>query len=163
MSKFIHQSVRLNTNISRAMRSFLIGSEAGKWLGEVKLIENKIGGIYHVVLTYGNETWVSKTKILEKEFDRSIKFELDLPESLETGFESSLVEISFMQGASKTEYCTEIHVLHKGLKDNEMGVKSKEFFDDFWKEKLNCLRVIFNGNWVIEDRDLVLSVLKSSF
>ena len=68
-----------------------------------------------------------------------------------------------MQGTSKTEYCTEIHILHKGLKDNEEGMNAKKFFEVFWEEKLNIIRKYFNGDWVIEDRDLVLSVLKGGF
>ena len=160
MSGFIHQSVRLNTTITSAMRSFLIEKEVSKWLCDVKSIENKVDGIYHIDLTCGNETWESKTKILEKEFEKLIKFELEVPEAFKAGVDNSLVEINFMLCASETEYCTEIHVLHKGLKNDE---KTKIFFNEFWKEKLNILRKQFNDDWIIENRDLVLSVLKGSF
>lgn len=163
MNKFIHQSVRLNASITQAMRYFLIEEEVSKWLGEVKCIENKVGGTYHINLTYGNEAWESKTKILEKEFDKIIKFNFDVPDRFKQAFADSLVEVNFMLGTSETEYCTEIHVLHKGLKDDELCIEAKNFFNEFWKGKLNILRKQFNGDWVIEDRDLVLSVLKGSF
>ena len=163
MSKFIHQSVRLNTSITQAMRCFLIENEVSKWLGKVNSIENKVGGTYHIDLTYGNETWESKTKILEKEFEKIIKLNFNVPDRFKQAFTDSLVEINFMLGTSDTEYCTEIHVLHKGLKDDELSVEAKNFFNEFWKDKLNILREQYNGDWVIEDKDLVLSVLKSSF
>ena len=163
MSKFIHKSVRLNTSITQAMRFFLIKKEVDKWLGDVCLIENKKGGIYHLTFTHGKKCWESKTEILEKDFERFIKLGMEIPEEFSLGFENSLIEISFMQGTSKTEYCTEIHILHKGLKDNEEGMNAKKFFEVFWEEKLNIIRKYFNGDWVIEDRDLVLSVLKGGF
>ncbi len=160
MSKFIHSSVRLNASITQSMRFFIIEKEVDRWFGKVNCIENKIGGKYDLVFSFQNETWHNETVIRDKVFERSIKLDFSLPERYKNCFEDSIVEVNFMMGTSDTEYCTEIHVLHKGLIDNDEG---KDFFTAFWQAKLDTLRKHFNGDWVIEDKDMVLSILKGSF
>ncbi len=142
------------------MRCFLIEKETAKWLGKPNIIENKLGGKYDLDFSFKGENWNSSATILEKSFEKKIRFDFKLPTKYKDGFHNSTVEINFMMAASKTEYCTEIHVLHKGLLDN---IETKEFFSEFWKEKLEILRKNYNGDWIIEDKDMVLSVLKGSF
>lgn len=149
---FIHKKVRLNASITQAMRFFLIDREVSKWLGQAT-IDNKVGGRYALTLSYDDKKWTSETTILEKDFERLIKFDMITP-----GSESALVEINFMPCTSKTEYCTEIHLIHRNVPENEQNYMSA-----FWDEKLDILRQYFNKDWVIEDRDLVLSVLKGGF
>ena len=149
---FIKEHVRLNASITQGMRFFLIESQIEKWLGTPVCVENKLGGKYHLQLSHGNDTWQSHTEILQKDFEKYIKFDMMSPEGSRTG----PVEVYFMTCTSKTDYCTEIHVLHHGLSSDQLL-----FFKEFWKTKLNKLRYLCNGDWVIEDRDLILSVLKS--
>lgn len=151
--QFIHDKVRLNASITQSMRFFLIGREIDKWLGKAVAAENKIGGIYHLELEHEDHKWSSETTILEKDFERLFKFEFVTPKGILT-----LVEVFFMPCTSKTEYCTEIHLMHKGVSSEE-----EAFIQSFWHDKLNLLRQIFNKDWIIEDRDLVLSVLKGGY
>lgn len=151
--KFIHKKVRLNASITQAMRFFLIEKEVMKWLGNAQ-IDNKNGGIYHLELQHHDKKWSSHTTILEKSFERLIKFDMITPEAQISG----PVEVNFMPCTSKTEYCTEIHLIHRNVPDQEQNI-----MDEFWSEKLDNLRVYFNKDWHIEDRDLVLSVLKGGF
>jgi hypothetical protein len=145
--KFIHEKVRLNASITQAMRFFLIGREIEKWFGQPIAVENKLGGRYAIEFTHSEKTWVSDTSILEKDFEKKLKFDM-----MTSDGSSSYVEVYFMPCTSETEYCTEIHIMHKLCEDDLMK--------SFWKDKLNQLRVLTNGDWVIEDRDLVLSTLK---
>lgn len=151
---FIHLSVRLNTSITQSMRSFLIEKEVEKWLGTNVSIENKVGGSYNIKVVFENVEFESKSIILNKEFEKLIKLEFDIPKEYMIENKKSIVDINFMQCAEETEYCTEIHILHKGVEN--------EFFKRFWNQKLNILRKKYNGDWVIEDRELNLSMLKGS-
>ncbi len=150
---FIHEKIRINASITQAMRFFLIEKEVSKWLGEAT-IENKETGQYKLNLTFDDVNWTSDTTILKKSFERLIKFDMITPGALLSG----PVEVNFMPCTSKTEYCTEIHLIHRNVPDNE-----QEMMSNFWHHKLNHLRKRFNGDWIIEDRDLVLSVLKGGF
>lgn len=152
--KFIHRTVRLNASITQAMRFFLLEKEVTKWLAEKADVVSKKGGKYHLDLVFNEKTWQSHTILLEKDFERMIKFDMITPEA----FQSGPVEVNFMPCTSKTEYCTEIHLVHKNIPIDEQNE-----MNDFWATKLEELRQIFNKDWVIEDRDLILSVLKGSF
>jgi len=151
--KFIHKKVRLNASITQAMRFFLIEKEVTKWLGNAQ-IDNKIGGFYNIEFAYNDKKWSSHTTILEKSFERLIKFDMITPGAQKSG----PVEVNFMPCTTKTEYCTEIHLIHRNVPDQEQSV-----MENFWNEKLNQLRQHFNDDWIIEDRDLVLSILRGGF
>lgn len=148
---FIHVKVRLNASMTQAMRFFLIEGSLEKWLGKPIKVENKLNGQYWMSLSFQDLKWESKGFILDKQFERSIKISF-----FESNSHQSTVEIFFMPCTSKTTYCTEIHLIHKDVKD-------MDFIQKFWEEKCNILRENFNGSWVIEDRDLVLSTLKGGF
>lgn len=150
MKNFGHYKVRLNASITQAMRFFLIEREVEKWFASKASIENKKLGKYHLEFSQNGVNFISHTIILEKDFERRLKFDMMTP-----GLNKTSVEIFFMPCTSKTEYCTEIHVLHRDLVEEE-----ELFFQSFWENKLDVLRAYFNKDWVIEDRDLVLSVLK---
>lgn len=150
MKNFGHYKVRLNASITQAMRFFLIEKEIEKWFGHAIQVENKKNGPYHLEFSHNGIDFKSQTIILEKDFERRIKFDMMTP-----GLNKTSVEIFFMPCTSKTEYCTEIHVLHREVQEAEQA-----FFQSFWETKLDVLRTYFNKDWVIEDRDLVLSVLK---
>lgn len=145
---FIHKKVRLNASITRTMRFFLIEGEVKKWWCEAT-IENKVNGKFLLNLEFNDKKWVSDTVILQKDFERLLKFDMITP-----GAQSSTVEINFMPCTTETEYCTEIHLIHRGVPESEV-----DFMSEFWEVKLDVLRQHFNKDWVIEDRDLVLSIL----
>lgn len=150
---FIRTKVRINASITQGMRFFLIESQVDKWLGRPLKVENKKEGIYHIEFQDQGRIWQSKSIILEKDFEKRIKFDMMSPEA-----NLCPVEVYFMPCTSETDYCTEIHVMHHDLSDEDQVI-----FKGFWQRKLNDLRQLCNGDWVIEDRDLSLSALRSSF
>ena len=52
----------------------------------------------------------------------------------------------------------EIQLIHRNVPDNE-----QEMMANFWSHKLNHLRQHFNGDWIIENRDMLLSELRGGF
>ncbi len=73
-----------------------------------------------------------------------------------TGSDGVTLSLSFhlMKCASKTEYCTEIHVVTTTDAANLEGYK------DEVEQLLEMLRVYFNKTWVILDTDLTASQLR---
>ncbi|WP_240839389.1 SRPBCC domain-containing protein [Acidaminobacter sp. JC074] len=142
----------MNASITQSMRFFLIEKEVAKWLGQAT-IENKTGGKYLLNLEFEDKRWASDTVLLEKVFESRLKFDMITAEAKLP----SSVEFNFMPCTSKTEYCTEIHLIHRNTGEDQ------DIMSRFWDEKLDKLRKHFNNDWVIEDRDLVLSVLKGGF
>lgn len=85
------------------------------------------------------------------------------------------VVFHLMPCASRTQYCTEIHVVvhpdsaRFGVLAEELGSLETEVFEDWrktaqrlWKQRLEALRECVNGDWVIEDKDLTRAVLLRS-
>ncbi len=127
-SKFLHKSVRLNTFIEDSIRYFTLASKMSKWLDDITVddvkykISDKINGS------------------IEEISDNRVVIKL----------ENSFLRIHFMQCTYKTEYCTEIHIIHE-TDDEEISL--------FWDDKLDKLRRIFNRDWIIQDEELTLSIL----
>lgn len=73
-----------------------------------------------------------------------------------TGSEGIMINLSFhlMKCASKTEYCTEIHVI-----TTAEGATLEDYKEEV-KQLLECLRFYFNKTWVILDTDLTASQLR---
>jgi len=85
------------------------------------------------------------------------------------------VEFHLMTCASKTQYCSEIHlVVHPdparfGQRLGGMNEPEHQKIEAWrqaalviWKQRLESLRQCVNGDWVIEDRDLNRGVLLKS-
>jgi len=165
MSKFIHVSTRLYCDLNAAQRMFLIGAKLEKWLCTKAEVENKTNGKFDVLIDTKSGSWdTAGSVIVEKEYERLIKIRMKLPERFAVGFvsdEASVVEINFMQGTSRTEYCTEVHLIHRGFEDSDEGEKAREGLKELWEEALEKLRAEINGDWVIEDRDLTQSCLNN--
>ncbi len=67
-------------------------------------------------------------------------------------------EFHLMQCAENTEYCTEIHLLLKTVES--MGTLNKNIIERAEKI-LEAIRYKFNRSWIIEDKDLNSSLLKT--
>lgn len=160
MENFIHKSVRLSCDINRAMRMFLVETNVRKWLDGAS-VEHKIGGNFMFDIQLSDEVIsLSQGTIISKEFEKLIKIKIRVPDKMRTAFieEYSVIEFNFMQGTSRTEFCTEIHLLHRGLNPESSGDYIGEL-ETFWANKMEKLRYLMNGDWVIEDRDLNRSFL----
>lgn len=73
-----------------------------------------------------------------------------------TGSDGNTLSLSFhlMKCASKTEYCTEIHVI------TTSDASIMEDYKEEVEQLLEMLRVYFNKSWVILDTDLTASQLR---
>ncbi len=127
-NKFIHKSVRLNTFIEDSIRYFTLETKMKKWLDDVYIDDTTYKISDKIV---GSIEEISDHRVVIK---------------LEEGF----LTINFMQCTYKTEYCTEIHIIHE-IDDKDMSL--------FWDMKLDDLRRIFNKDWIIQDEELTLSIL----
>jgi len=162
MSRFLHTSMRLNSDLRKAYRLFTLTEELEKWFAkEIKgsLADNEplSGTFTELKLQFDNLT-VEST--VPKEFIK-FKFPVLLTDqvSLELANEF-LVEIKFMQCTTDTEYCTEIHLMQHGFGDTEESTQIREIYLNFWKTKLETLREMVNGSWVIKDSELTLKCLQ---
>jgi len=148
LKKFIHQSTRLNASIYKSFNSFTKSQKLNIWLCDISDLDNekyefKIKNKDLHIDTLGS-------KIIEKKVNR--KLEINLIEKNKKV--DSIVEINFMKCAPLTDYCTEIHLLHKKLDE-----KDRHFFNRFWKNALDTLRYFYNEEWIIQDKDLNRSKL----
>lgn len=67
-------------------------------------------------------------------------------------------EFHLMQCAQNTEYCTEIHLL---LRKDDLNISPSLSSIEKAEKILEDLRVKFNQSWIIEDKDLNSSLLKT--
>lgn len=160
MSQFLHTSIRLNSDLRRAYNRFTKPEELEKWFAEK--VEGSIE-INEKILCYFKELSEVAVNIqfTALNFKESIRFyfPLELQEN-DAQIDSYEVEIKFMMCTSETEYCTEIHLMQYGFKDTEASRLIRQKHLEFWKEKLEKLRFLVNGNWVIKDSELTLRCLK---
>jgi len=146
------------------MRFFTVQNMAEKWL-ESPEIENKIEGIFHMDVKCGDmvkdKNW--KGRIRKKEFEKRLIVEFAFESKIDA-FTSNQVtmEVNFMRSASRTEFCTDIHVILKGFCDTEEGRMLRDGLAEYWRQRLEVLRALVNGNWVIGDNDLSHSSLLGS-
>lgn len=120
---------------------------------------------------------LSKEARLEKYFGKSdstliLKNESFLLECIEKDeyvkvewhFKSPRVSFIFniMNCTSKTEYCTEVHLLIKSF-NPEYLEQNQESFRLIGNSVLEVLRKHYNKDWVIKDSDLHLSQFRGSF
>lgn len=148
---FIHKSTRLNCDLTMAYRHFVVDKLANNWLGDncelslkSKTFDFTSEERNHMGTTVEdfNREEILIIKLADDKCDKDMK-----------------VEITFMKCSSRTEFCSEIHIVHKGfeLKDDDYTYYSK-----YWDESLDKLRKIHNRDWVITDGDLSLGILQGS-
>lgn len=160
---FLHQSVRLACDLNRAMALFTRESLVEKWLDHPKIV-NKVGGQYSFDLTIDNQPMTLTGKIVKKTFEKQVVVALESTENqLAQWFANGIIlEVNLMMSASRTEYCTDVHLIQRGFEDDENGHKARDKFIGFWQEKLEVLRQEINGDWVIDDKELSYSSLMGS-
>lgn len=140
---FLMESVRLKSYKSTAMWHFTREKDMKKWLGE----NTAVNEAFSEFDMYDRKV---SMKIIHKDYDSLLKM------ILLDGDKSYEVEVYLMNCTSLTEFCTQINLIQKGFDSNE----ERDLYKKFWHEKLNNLRFIFNGSWIIEDKDLILSCLR---
>lgn len=146
MEKFIHQSTRVNSEIFMAFQMFTKKEKIELWLcDEASVEDNK----FEIQMNHEEFTFNNKGSSIQS-IERDKKIVLAWQDE-----EASIVEINFMQCTSRTKFCTEIHVVHRNIENEE----KKQFYKQFWQEALDALRYYYNKDWVITDRELTLTKL----
>jgi hypothetical protein len=142
---FIHDRTRLFCELHRAQ----------KWLTQDDFLTQWLPGVpdnFEVTDIQPREKVVAVWKTIGKEG-------LLITERL---------EFHMMPCASRTQYCTEIHLMifpdPREVSDQED--EGRQYWRRatalFWKDRLEALRRCVNGDWVIEDKDLNRSILLRS-
>lgn len=157
MNRFLHASVRLNTDLGRATRLFSQPAQMTRWLcGQAEVIQD--GSV--IILRGMNmheDHWEWHLEEIIREKLISARCSNFLRPDENSWFS---LEIQLMKCTSLTEYCSEIHVMQRGFDNSEAGDALRSDYLDFWKAKLETLRSLINGKWIIEDRDLSLDIFK---
>jgi len=156
MERFLHQSTRLNIDTDRTWRYFRQPDHMMRWLA-LQITESKApDGLLLEGYNDSITTWQwtvsggNKRKLLI----------YTIPDVLSGNLERTFsLEIHIMMAASRTEYCTDVHLLQKGFEDSEEDHGLRALYNSFWTEKLEVLRQRINGDWVISDADLTRSSL----
>lgn len=157
MEKFIHTSIRLNTDLGRATRYTTDPEQLSKWLCEGAA---HAGGPSDIVLSgvkTPDDCWKWHLKEICREKTVIVTCS-DLLGSAEN--RSYTLEIQLMKCTSQTEYCSEIHLIQRGFEDSEEEDSFRTAYTQLWQHKLEALRALVNGKWIIEDRDLTLDIFK---
>jgi len=157
MDRFVHTSVRLNTDLGRATRFFTQPDQMIRWLcREIEVSPDKteydLSGIDD-----SENRWKWRFKVIEREKNIMLQCSDFLRPEEDLWFP---VEIRLMKCTSLTEYCSEIHVLQHGFEATEAGDQLRSQYLEFWRLKLEALRFAVNGKWIIEDKDLSLDMFK---
>lgn len=149
---FIHTRTRLFCELHRAERWLTREDFLVKWLNEEK----------------------AKLEIIDVETREKVEAVWKTLDDKGNEIKDRVV-FHLMPCASRTQYCTEVHVVvHPdpglfGVVAEEMGSLEPEVFSSWkdsamktWKQRLEALRECVNGDWVIEDRDLTRPALLRS-
>ena len=130
---FIRFQTRLNTDIYGAYRSLTNPDKINQWLG--RKLDAVAGEPFQSVIWKGYVPY----------------------ENMET------LEFYIMKCASKTEYCTEVHLkVNFDVPLEQTDAQYGEIYE-LTKGILEALRKHFNKDWVIQDKDLTAGVFRQSF
>lgn len=158
MERFLHQSVRLHTDIDRAWRYFCQPDHMERWMAES--VEADSDTPLLTLQGVGTEVpaW-SWEVVFQKKRQHLI---CRCPDVLGNNPERLLeLEVHLMMCTARTEYCTEVHLLFKCFGSGAAEEALRDRYSAFWSERLERLRHKTNGDWIIQDQDLTLSTLMS--
>lgn len=157
MGKFIHTSVRLNTDLGRATRFVSNPEQLAKWLCDRTETSADSTRLLLAGVNNPEDCWNWHFEEIRREKMVIITCG-DLFDSHES--HSFTLEIQLMKCTSRTEYCSEIHIIQRGFDDSEADDGLRSMYAELWKVKLEVLRTLVNGKWVIQDRDLTLDMFR---
>jgi uncharacterized protein YndB with AHSA1/START domain len=157
MARFLHEGTRLYTHTTRAYKLFTNEKEMSKWHEEDFTINFSEGGIFEIQGT-GNGRVIKSLGTVYKSYERESVIELDWQDYFCFDQARSPVEIRIMTATSETEYCTEIHVVHRNL--DHLNEEQLTIYKSFWKGILGSIHKVVNRDWVISDAELTLDCFK---
>jgi hypothetical protein len=140
---FLMERVRLKSYRSTAMWNFTREDKLRTWLDKECVVNDK-----NIAFSINGKA--VSMDIVKKDYDDQIEYVLNDDER------SYSLKVYMMNCTSLTEFCTQINFIQEGFVDSD----ERDYYKAFWNEKLDKLRENFNGSWIIEDKDLVLSVLR---
>lgn len=157
MDRFLHTSIRLRTDLGRATRFFIKPDQLMRWLCDQAALSAKGTEMQLSAVNTAEDCWVWEIE----EIDREKRITILCSDILQQGSTHRFpLEIRLMKCTSVTEYCSEIHLLQHGFEDTEAGNSLRAQYLNLWETKLEALRALVNGKWIIEDKDLTLDLFK---
>lgn len=157
MERFMHASVRLNTDLGRAYRLFIKPDQLTRWFCQGAALSPDGETLSLTGVQNPEDSW--NWSIQESQREKMIRilctdyFTPSLDKTLQ-------LEIQMMKCTSLTEYCSEVHILLKGFEASDAGDALRSAYMDLWTAKMEALRSLINGKWFIEDKDLSLDIFK---
>lgn len=157
MDRFLHTSIRLNTDLGRATRFFSQADQMARWLCCRAEAAPDGTSMRLIGVCDPEDRW--QWDFTEIRREQVIRVNCDGFLQPEGGQQFEL-EIQLMKCTSLTEYCSEIHVIQRSFESTEDGDGQRSKYEELWRVKLDALRTLVNGKWIIEDKDLTLDIFK---
>lgn len=157
MIRFLHEGTRLYTHTTRAYKIFTNEKELLKWHKGTFEIDFSDNGSFEIS-GEGADRTIKSVGTVFGSFEREALINLVWRDDYCFANEATDVEIRIMSATSETEYCTEIHVLHKNL--SHLSEEETNNYKIFWKGILEDIRKSVNGDWIIKDSELTLDCFK---
>ncbi len=150
--KFVHQMTRLACDPGRAYRFFTNPTYAKGWLGDFDQVTKAIDAPYHL-RSKGDPAITLAGLVKEADHEKLLKI------TWEEGGQTHEWTLNFMKCRPDTEYCTELHLMHKIL-GQDMPKEVYTAYNEKWKFLMEQVRQYQNKDWVIQDRELTQSWLR---
>lgn len=157
MIRFIHEATRLYTHTTRAYKIFTNEKEMTKWHAEAFTIDFSQGGNFEIT-GEAEDRLIKSTATVYESYEREAILNMIWKDDYCFEDKEAHVEIRIISATSETEYCTEIHVLHKDLET--LSTEEINNYKVFWRGILENIRKSVNGDWIIKDSELTLDCFK---
>lgn len=157
MNRFLHTSVRLHTDLGRATRFFTTPQQLTKWFCGSAEADTSMRQLQLENIREDLGPWIWHLEHVERE----VRIDGWLSDCMNVESDRRFrLEIRLMKCTSLTEYCSEIHVMQSGFDETPEDEGLRNAYSALWQDKLDSLRRLVNGNWIIEDRDLTMDVFR---
>lgn len=134
-----------------------MSKEFEKWHNEAYSLVFELGGAFEITGD-GNGQTIKSVGTVFKSYEREAQIVFDWHDDFCFQENKAEVELRIMSATSETEYCTELHILHKNLET--LNEEQVAVYKDFWKQILEKMRKSVNGDWIIKDSELTLDCFK---
>lgn len=131
---YLRNTTRLSCDVYGAYRQLIHPDKIANWLNGVELSINKIEGTMY----------------------SEVKWSVVLASG-----ESCDLAFHMMKCTQKSEYCTEVHLVTTTQETRQCELTVDSIYNECSLAILDALRVHFNKDWVIEDKDIHSSLFSN--
>lgn len=134
-----------------------MSKEFEKWHKKAYSLVFEQGGTFEIT-GEGNGQVIKSVGTVFKSYEREAQIIFDWHDDFCFDEKGSEVELRIMSATSETEYCTELHIVHKNLET--LSEEEVAIYKVFWKNILEDMRKSVNGDWIIKDSELTFDCFK---